>query len=68
MWRVDGFATMEEAKRFKKENGGYICWEQRTPKRKQLTEIGKEYMIAAKATGIDTKKYPFFVERKVGWF
>lgn len=30
-WRVDGFETMEEAKQFK-ANGGYICWEERTPK------------------------------------
>lgn len=65
MWRVDGFATKEEAKRFAKEHGGYVCWEQRTPKRKQLTEMGKEYIIAAQATGIDTKKYPYFVERRV---
>lgn len=65
MWRVDGFKTKEEAKEFRKKNGGIVLFEERTPKRKQLTWVGKEYQIAMQATGLSKEVNPFIVERRV---
>ena len=65
MWRVDGFKTKEEAKKFSKENGGIVLWDDRTQKRKQLTWIGKEYQIAMQATGLSRELNPYIVERRV---
>lgn len=65
MWMVNGFRTLDEAKAFQKTHGGYVCWEQRTPKRKKLTELGKEYVIAAGAVGLDTEEYKYIVERRI---
>ena len=45
MWQFQGFKTKEDAEKYRKENGGYICWEERTPKRKLLTSKGKDYML-----------------------
>ena len=65
MWQVQGFKTKEEAAAFRKEHGGLLCWEERTPKRKQLTRLGKEYMLAAGAVGLDKTKYPYLVEWRI---
>jgi len=65
MWHIQGFETKEEAKDYQRTNGGHICWEERTPKRKQLTERGQEYMIGAQATCMDTVKYPYAVVKRV---
>ena len=65
MWRVDGFKTMEEARAYRKEHGGMILWEKRTPKKNALTDTGREYLLAAQAVGLDTVKYPYCVERRV---
>lgn len=65
MWRVDGFKTKEEAKQFCKKNGGIVLWEEYTPKRHAPTARCKDWQIATRATGIDTKKYPFVVERRI---
>jgi len=62
MWMVQGFKTYDEAKAFRKKHGGLICWEERTPKRKSLTQRGKEYLMAAGCVGLDTGKYPYLVE------
>ena len=65
MWRVDGFATKDEAKRFSREHGGIVLYEEYTPKRHLPTARCKDWLIATRATGIDTKKYPFVVERRI---
>ena len=65
MWQVQGFETKKEALAFRKKVGGMVCWEQRSPKRKKLTSIGKEYMLAAGAVGLDTSKYPYLVQWRV---
>ena len=65
MWQVQGFKTEAEARAFRNEHGGYLCWEERTPKRKALTRRGKEYMLAAGAVGLDTTKYPYLVEWRI---
>ena len=62
MMQFKGFKTKEEAKDFAKHNGGMICWEERTPKRKQLTERGKDYMFAVQLGGLDKQKYPYCVQ------
>lgn len=65
MWQVQGFGSKEEAMKYKKKNGGQVCWEERTPKTKKLTERGKDYLIAAGAVGLDKSKYPYIVQRRV---
>lgn len=65
MWYMQGIKTKEEAVEYQKKNGGLVCWEERTPKRKQLTSRGEEYMIGARAIGLDTEKYPFAVVRRI---
>ena len=63
MTHFKGFGTMEEAKAFRKENGrGYICWEERTAKRKNLTERGKDYIMAVNYGGLDKERYPYCVQ------
>jgi len=62
-----GFKTKAEAEKFRKEHGGIICWEERTPKRKQLTERGKDYMMAVTYGGLDRIKYPYCVQWNAGF-
>lgn len=62
MTQFQGFKTKEQAKKFVKEHGGYLTWEERTPKRKQLTERGREYMMAVHLGGLDSNKYPYCVQ------
>ncbi len=63
MVQFKGFETIEEAKTFRKENGGgLICWEERTPKRKELTSKGMAYMDCVKLGGLDPEKYPYCVQ------
>ena len=62
MTEFKGFKTKEEAQKFQKEHGGYLCWEERTPKRKQLTERGKNYMYAVNLGGLDNNLYPYCVQ------
>lgn len=62
MTQFRGFKTKEEAKKFQKEHGGHLCWEERTPKRKQLTERGRNYMYAVNLGGLDSKTYPYCVQ------
>lgn len=66
MWEFQGFATKEEATKYRKENGGYICWEERTPKRKLLTSRGKDYMLlTCEMWGGYRKKYPYIVAWRI---
>ena len=64
MWRVDGFKTIEEAKAFKKENGGIVLWRKLTPTGRK-SNICKEYELAMRATGLDMEKLPYIVERRI---
>lgn len=57
-----GFETKEQAKAFQREHGGYVCWEERTPKRGQLTARGQEYLYAVHLGGLDKEKYPYCVQ------
>lgn len=61
MWYIQGFETKEEAKVYQKKHGGLLCWEERTPKRNELTERGREYVIGTHCAMLDTKKYPYAV-------
>lgn len=65
MWYCKYFGTKQEAEEYRKENGGYICWEERTPKRKLLTETGKEWQIAVRACGFDPEKAKYIVQKGV---
>ena len=65
MWYAKGFETKEEAKKYQKENGGAIYWEQRTPKTKKLTYTGKQYMLIAGIVNLDTEKYPYMVTHRI---
>lgn len=62
MTQFQGFKTKKEAEEFIKKNGGYLTFEERTPKKKSLTGRGKEYMMAVKLGGLDPEKYPFCVQ------
>lgn len=57
-----GFETKEQAQTFIKEKGGYLTFEERTPKRKQLTQRGKDYMMAVDFGNLDKDKYPYCVQ------
>lgn len=62
MVQFKGFETKEEAKAFVRKNGGYLTFEERTPKRKQLTQRGKEYMMAVDFGGLNKEKFPYCVQ------
>lgn len=62
MVRFKGFKTLEDARQYKKEHGGYLCLEERTPKRKQLTERGKDYMLSVTYGGLDKERYPYCLQ------
>lgn len=61
MTQFRGFRTLEEAKAFRRKDGGYLVWDERTPKRKQLTARGREYEMCVKLGGLDPKLYPYAV-------
>ena len=66
MWEFQGFGTKDEAEKYHKENGGYICWEERTPKRKSLTKRGKDYMLLTCEMWVGyRKKYPYIVAWRI---
>ena len=62
MTRFKGFKTKEEALAYQKKNGGHLCWEERTPKRKQLTSRGTDYMFAVNLGGLDKETYPYCLQ------
>ena len=65
MTAFQGFKTKEEAKEFARKNGGVVCWEERTPKRKELTARGIDYMYAVNLGGLDKDQYPYCVQWNV---
>lgn len=65
MTQFQGFKTKEEAKKFQKEHGGSLCWEERTPKKQQLTARGIDYMYAVNLGGLDKDKYPYCVQWQI---
>lgn len=65
MWYVQGFKTKEEAQEFRKKRGGLVLWEEYTPKLHKPTTRCKDWIIATRATGIDTKEFPFVVEYRI---
>ena len=65
MWYCKYFGTKREAEEYRKENGGYICWEERTPKRKQLTERGREWALAIQACGFPETEAKYIVQRRI---
>lgn len=67
MTRFQGFATKEEAKQFVRKHGGFLCWEERTPKRKQLTNRGRDYMDAVVYGGLDKERFPYCVQWNAGF-
>lgn len=67
MTRFQGFKTKAEADKFCKEHGGFMCWEERTPKRKQLTQRGKDYMDAVIFGGLDKDRFPYCVQWREGF-
>ena len=62
MTRFQGFATKEEAQKYTRKHGGYLCWEERTPKTKKLTARGRDYMYAVCLGGLDKEKFPYCVQ------
>lgn len=65
-----GFATREEAVAFQRQHGGMLCWEERTTKRQQLTQRGRDYMFAVTCGGLNRARYPYCVQwtgRKTMW-
>ena len=65
MWEVRGFKAKKAAQKYRDANGGLVCWEERTPKRKLLTSRGKEYMIATSAINLDRDVYKFIVTKRI---
>ena len=63
MTQFKGFKTFKDAMNFiKNEHGGFLTWEERTPKRKLLTARGKAYMQAVEFGGLDKETYPYCVQ------
>ena len=56
-----GFKTEQEAKEFRLHHGGYLVFEERTPKRHILTNRGKEYAMCVNYGGLNKEMYPFAV-------
>ena len=56
MTQFKGFAT-----KFRDDHGGYLVFEERTPKRKLLTNRGKEYEMCVYYGGLNRDLYPFAV-------
>lgn len=65
MWFAKGFKTKNEAKIYQKTHGGEILWEQRSPKTRNLTEKGKDFLLVAGTVGIDTSEFPYLVNRRI---
>ena len=65
MVQFQGFATREEAEKFKKEHGGLLCWDKRTPKTNKPTGVGVDYGYAVHLGGLDPRKYPYCVQWNV---
>lgn len=65
MWYCRYFGTEAEAKAYQKEHGGYLCWEERTPKRKQLTSRGKEWELAVRACGFPKEDAKYIVQERI---
>ena len=66
MWEFQGFATKDEAKKYQKENGGCLYWEERTPNRKTLTAKGKDYMLLTCEMWCGYReKYPYIVAWRI---
>lgn len=59
MTQFKGFETKQEAKEYQREHGGYLVWDERTPKRKAKTARGKEYWFCVNLGGLDDRKYPY---------
>lgn len=64
MFYVKGFKTRQEAEQEKRENGGIVLWDKPTPTGR-VSNTGREYRLATRATGIDPEKYPYVVERRI---
>lgn len=62
MTQFKGFETREAAEEFIRKNHGFLTFDERTPKRKLLTERGREYWMAVEFGGLDSKKYPYCVQ------
>ena len=62
MTQFKGFETKQRAQEFVRKHGGYLTFEERTPKRKQLTSRGREYMMAVNFGGLNKDKYPYCVQ------
>ena len=62
MTEFRGFETEKDARAFCRQHGGYITWEERTPKRRQLTERGRQYRMAVDFGGLNAEKYPYCVQ------
>ena len=65
MTQFKGFKTKKQAEAFVKQNGGYLTFEERTPKRQQLTSRGREYMMAVNFGGLNKELYPYCVQWNV---
>lgn len=62
MTQFKGFKTEKQAKAFVRKHGGYLTFEERTPKRQQLTSRGRDYMMAVNFGGLNKELYPYCVQ------
>ena len=60
MWQYQGFKTHGDAVKFRSNHGGFLVFEERTLKRKILTNRGKEYLMCVDA-GLNKELYPYAV-------
>lgn len=65
MTQFKGFGTRTQAEKFIKEHGGYLTYEERTPKRHILTTRGKDYMLAVEYGGLNKELYPYCVQWRI---
>lgn len=62
MTKFQGFKTLEEAKAYQKQHGGYLCFDKRTKKTNKPTGCGIDYGYAVHLGGLDPEKYPYCLQ------
>lgn len=62
MTQFKGFATREEAIAYRKEHGGYLCYDRRSKKTGRPIGVGIDYAFAVNLGGLDSDKYPYCLQ------
>lgn len=62
MTRFQGFKTKEEALAYRKEHGGYLCWDKRSKRTGKPIGEGIDYAYAVNLGGLDAETYPYCLQ------